>query len=177
MKQLVMCVLMLAFMACGATPKTESDRADLRRRAETTLQSMKAKDSTLQRLLDSGAGYVVFPEIGKGGLIAGGAYGRGVLYEHGQPTAFVELSQASLGAQIGAQTFSELVVFRQAFDVEKIKRGDYSLGANMSAVALTSGVAGTVDTSAAVAVFVVPRGGAMAELSVSGQRIKASPEG
>ena len=102
----------LAFAGCATAPKTASERSALDTRAEATLQSMRSADPGLDALLASAYGYAVFPEIGKGGLIAGAAYGRGVVYEKGRLTGYVELNQGSLGAQIGAQTFAELIVFR-----------------------------------------------------------------
>src|SRR5262245_25315938 len=139
MRQLLMCVLMMMFVACGGSPKTAAEQQDKFREANATLQSMLTRDPSLRPLLDQSAGYVVFPSIGKGGLVVGAAHGRGVLYEHGRPTGFVTLDQGSLGAQIGAQTFSELVVFRYAYDIAKLRGGSYSIGGNVSAVALTAG--------------------------------------
>jgi len=100
-----------------------------------------------------------------------------VLYQNGRRIGFVELNQGSLGAQIGAQTFSELIVFRDRFAVEKLKAGDFSLGANASAVMLVEGAASSADFAQGVAVFVEPRGGAMVEVSVSGQEINFVPAG
>jgi lipid-binding SYLF domain-containing protein len=163
--------------ACATAPKTADEKADLYVQADTTLRSMKNRDPGLAELLNRSAGYVVFPDIGKGGLIVGGAYGRGILYENGRRKGFVELNQASIGAQVGAQTFSELIVFTNPLDVSKLKMGDFSLGANVSAVALTTGAAASVDTNAGTYVFVVPKGGVMAELSVSGQKLNFEPAG
>lgn len=171
MRNLVLTMIAATTVACATAPDTQSERANLDRQAQATLQTMITKDPSLPRLLNESAGYAVFPSIGKGGFIAGGAYGRGVLYERGRRVGFVDLSQASIGAQIGGQTFAELIVFRTPFDVQRLKRGEFSLGANVSAVALTAGAAGSADTSGGVAVLVMPRGGLMAELSVSGQKI------
>jgi lipid-binding SYLF domain-containing protein len=145
--------------------------------AANTLDMMTTKDPSLRPVLTRAAGYAVFPEIGKGGFVAGAAHGRGVLYEGGLATGFVELQQASIGAQVGAQTFAELIVLDNAIDVQRLKDGKFSLGANASAVALSEGIAGATTTGDGVSVFVVPRGGAMAELSVSGQRIRYSRGG
>jgi lipid-binding SYLF domain-containing protein len=163
--------------ACGSTPDTPQEAANANQQANTALQMMINKDPSLPGLLESSAGYAVFPDIGKGGFIAGAAHGRGVLYEGGRPTGYVKLSQASLGAQIGAQTFTELIVFRSSYDVAKVKGNDYSLGGNVSAVVLTSGGAASTEFNNGVAVFVVPRGGAMAEVSLSGQKISFSKGG
>lgn len=166
-----------AMTACATAPKTQSDRDALVQQAETTLQTMRERDMNLDALLNQSAGYVVFPSVGKAGFVAGGAHGRGVLYENGRPTGFVQLSQASLGAQIGAQSFSELIVFQNRTLVNKLKQGQFTLGANASAVALTAGAARTAAFRNGVAVFVVPRGGAMAELSISGQKLSFQPAG
>ncbi len=163
--------------ACATAPKTADEKADLYVDADRTLGAMRARDPGLIELLERSAGYVVFPNIGKGAFVAGGAYGRGILYEDGRRQGFVELNQASIGAQIGAQTFSELIVFTNPLDVSKLKMGDYSLGANVSAVALTTGAAAAVDANTGTFVFIMPKGGVMAELSVSGQKLNFEPAG
>lgn len=170
-------VVTVALAACATAPKTQAERDTLAMRATATLRTMSAADPGLRPLLDTAHGYAVFPEIGKGGLIAGAAYGRGVVYEGGRLTGYVELNQGSFGAQIGAQTFSELIVFRDRGELERLKTGSFSLGGNASAVALTTGAAKSSRFVDGVAVFVMPRGGLMAELSVSGQKINFQPAG
>jgi lipid-binding SYLF domain-containing protein len=128
-------------------------------------------------MLRSAAAYVVFPDIAKGGFVAGGAYGRGILYERGQHAGFVELNQASVGAQVGAQSFAELIVFADPVDVAKLKQGAYSMSANASAVMLSEGAAASAQFKDGVAVFVVPDRGVMAELTISGQKLNYSSQG
>jgi len=170
-------VLILGLAACATAPKTASGRRDLEARAAVTLHTMQMKDPGLMNLLRSASGYAVFPEIGKGGVIVGAAYGRGVLYQDGKVAGFVELNQGSFGAQLGGQTFAELIVFRSEFDVQKLKAGDFSLGGNVSAVALTAGASKTASFDGGVAVFTMARGGLMAELTVSGQQLNYAPGG
>jgi lipid-binding SYLF domain-containing protein len=170
-------LVVIGSVACATAPKTPAAKRDLEANAAATLADMRARDGVLQSILDSSAGYVVFPEIGKGGAIVGAAYGRGILYEHGRKVGFVELNQGSIGAQLGGQTFSELIVFKDRFEVDKVKAGDFSLGANASAVVLTTGAAAGAQFVDGVAVFTVPRGGLMAELSVSGQKLNFQPRG
>src|SRR4029453_18146816 len=90
---------------CSTAPKTSEERESLRSEASAATKAMTAKDRSLSRVLDRSVGYVVFPNVGKGGAIAGGAYGRGVLYEQGRPNGFVELNQASIGAPAGGQNY------------------------------------------------------------------------
>jgi lipid-binding SYLF domain-containing protein len=169
--------LTLGIGACATAPKTVSERNDLEASADATLTSMTARDPGLADLLGSAYGYAVFPDIGKGGVIVGAAYGRGVLYEHGHPIGYLELNQGSIGAQLGGQTFAELVVFRDRFAVERLKAGTFELGANASAVALQAGAAASATFTDGLAVFTLPHGGLMAELSVSGQKLNYQPRG
>src|SRR5262245_6880140 len=105
-------ILFLAVTACATAPKTTAEKQNLEASAQTTIQAMKSRDSSLEPLLMSSAGYAVFPEIGKAGMLVGGAHGRGVLFQRGYPIGYVQLNQASIGAQLGAQTFAELLVFK-----------------------------------------------------------------
>jgi lipid-binding SYLF domain-containing protein len=169
--------LMAGIAACATAPKTQQDQQNLEADARATLDAMRARDPGLQQLLDASAGYVVLPRVGKGGAIAGGAFGRGVLFENGQATGWVSLSQASLGAQLGGQEFAELIVLEHDVDVQRLRDGRFSLGANASAVAVTQGAAASTRFADGTAVFVMPRGGLMAELSISGQQLNFEPRG
>jgi lipid-binding SYLF domain-containing protein len=162
---------------CATAPRTSSEQQSLEARASTTLDEMSAREPALAGMLSSAAGYAVFPDIGKGGALVGGAFGRGVLFQGGQPVGFVKVEQASIGAQLGAQTFAELLVLPDDFAVERLKRGELTLGADVGAVVLTSGAIARAQISDGVQVFVLPRGGLMAELSLSGQRIQYEPRG
>jgi len=177
MKKISLTVMMLAFCACATAPKTASDKASLDDNATATLSTMVRKDPGLDARLRSSVGYAVFPSIGKGGFIAGAAYGRGVLYQHGQKVGYVELNQGSIGAQIGAQTFAELIVFVDPNKVAQLKAGKFSVDANVSGVILTAGAAAQASFNNGVGIFLMPKGGAMAELSVSGQKINFEPQG
>ena len=163
------CVSVVA--ACSHAPKSGEEAAALQQRARGTTNEMIARDPGLSDVLRSSAGYAVFPSIGKGAFIVGGAYGKGVLFEHGRVTGYVDISQASVGASLGGQTFSELVVLRDPIDVARMKRGEYAVGANAGVVVLTTGAATSGTLTQGATVFVMPKGGAMVDISVSGQKI------
>ena len=46
---------------------------------------------------DHSYGYAVFPSIGKGGLIIGGAHGTGRVYQNGQYVGDTSMTQVSIG--------------------------------------------------------------------------------
>jgi lipid-binding SYLF domain-containing protein len=157
--------------ACATAPQSASEQHTLQAKATTTIGEMTAKDPNLHTVLSHSTAYVVFPEIGKAGFIVGGGFGRGVLYEHGTPTGYVKLTQLSGGLEAGAQGMAELIVLNDPSAVAKVKAGEFTLGANLNAVVVRTGAAAAARFVDGVAVFQMPRGGLMAEASVSGQKL------
>jgi lipid-binding SYLF domain-containing protein len=169
-------VLIGALLAgCASAPKTPAERAQLEQDAAMRLEAMLQKDVSLRPLLDRSAGYIVFPEVSEGGFIAGGAGARGVVYERGVPTGWAQLSRVSVGAQVGGQKYAELVAVRDPFTFSKIKSGNLNVGGQASATILRAGAAAATNFGEnGVAVVIDPIGGAMVNVSVSGQRIRAT---
>lgn len=168
-------ILFAACAACSTSPDSDADKSSLSSSTSASLDGFKAEDPSLQQLLDKAAGWAVFPEVGKAGFVVGGSYGRGEVFENGKKIGFADIKQATFGLQIGAQTFSELVIFLKKEDLAKFKQGEFSLNANLSAVAIKPGAAGTSDTGKGVIVFVRTSGGLMAEAAVGGQVFKFAP--
>jgi lipid-binding SYLF domain-containing protein len=114
--------------------------------------------------------------VGKGGLIAGGAYGRGEVYQGGEMIGFADLSQATIGAQAGGQEFSELIAFESQNALDGFKQNKLRFAANASAVALKSGTAKSARYDDGVAVFIRPTGGLMVEAAIGGQSFSYLPK-
>jgi lipid-binding SYLF domain-containing protein len=168
--------LLAAVSACATAPKTEAGRDDLKDAASAALKEMKAQDPSLGGFLAGSSGYVVFPHIGKGGYIFGGGYGRGIAYRHGTSFGYADITQASVGLQIGGQSFMQVLAFESPGDVARFTEGKFALTANASAVILKSGAAATTRYDSGVAVFLQPIGGAMVEAAVGGQQYSFRPE-
>lgn len=145
-------------------------------KAQKALADFKKADPKMQRFLDASAGYVVIPTVGKGGLGIGGARGTGVLYEDGKVTALVTLTQLSIGLQAGGQAYSEFIFFEDEATLENFKRGNYELGAQASAVAVTAGASADANFNQGMAIFTKAKGGLMAEAAVGGQKFKVEPK-
>lgn len=156
-------------------PKTEAKRSALQEQAEATVQTMVAKDPSLKPTLERAYGYAVFPTVAQGGAIVGGATGRGVAYQQGKMVGYVELNQASVGAQLGGQTFSELLVFDDAGAFANLKTDTFGFGGDASAVGVTEGAAASARFENGVAAFVMPQGGLMLNLSLNGQKLDYTP--
>lgn len=162
----------VAIVGCSTAPQSVSGQQDLNHSAQAALNEAFRRDPSLRQTLDRSAGYAVFPTVGQGGLIVGGGYGKGVLYEKGQMTGYCDISSLSAGAKIGGKEFSQIVVFETERPLAEFKNGQFTLGADASAVALRKGVAGSTQFKDNVAVFVYDQGGLMADASIGGQSFR-----
>ncbi len=137
---------------------------------------IKEKAPNIQKFFDSSVGYAVFPSVGKGGFVIGGAFGRGLVIVNEHVDGYTSLSQATIGAQVGGQKYSQFIFFKDQTALDNFKRGNFEFGAQASAVAITASA--SVDTSydAGVAVFTNASGGLMAEATIGGQRFSYTPK-
>lgn len=175
MKKLLISAFVMAFafsstLAFSGWDKDESVELDAK--AKQALAEFTAKDPSVQSFIDQSVGYVVIPTVGKAGFGIGGARGKGVLYENGAVTAVVTLSQLSIGFQWGGQAYSEFLFFQDTPTLNDFKQGNYELGAQASAVAVTAGVSADAAFVNGMAIFTRAKGGLMYEASVGGQKFK-----
>ena len=115
----------------------------------------------------------MFPSVGKGGFGIGGARGTGLLKgADGETLAVVTLTQLTIGFQAGGQAYSEFIFFEDDLALQNFIRGNYELGAQVSAVAVTAGASADAHFNDGIAVFTIAKGGLMYEASVGGQKFK-----
>jgi lipid-binding SYLF domain-containing protein len=167
---LVLTIVSGLMAGCATAPTARSEREALVTEAASALKRMNAEDPGTVALVRRGYGYALYPTVTKGGLGVGGARGQGVLYEQARHTAYCDLTQATVGLQAGAQTFSELLVFESKAALDRFKAGQLAFAADASAVVLKTGVAADLSFVDGVAVVVSPIGGAMVEAAVGGQQ-------
>jgi lipid-binding SYLF domain-containing protein len=166
-----MAVAMLALgTSCWAWGTDEIEEYDAK--AKEAIAEFKKSDPSVQSFFDKAVGYVVIPTVGKAGFGIGGARGKGILYEGGAPTALITLTQLSFGFQWGGQAYSEFIFFEDATALANFKRGNYELGAQASAVAITAGASADMNFNGGIAIFTQAKGGLMYEASVGGQKFK-----
>ncbi|MEM7682631.1 MAG: lipid-binding SYLF domain-containing protein [Planctomycetota bacterium] len=171
------CFLFLAVLSmvgmslgCSTAPKTAEGRAALVSQARAALGSFESKNPAVYGAYrDTSAGVAVFPQIGKAGFWVGGAYGQGVLLVDDQVAGYCEVTQGSIGLQLGAQSFTEVIFFETDSAVERFKSSQLEFSANASAVALNADVGAAADFDNGVAVFILDAAGLMYEASIGGQ--------
>ncbi len=142
--------------------------------------------------------YAVFPTIGEGGFIVGGAHGKGRVYVHGKLVGDTTMTQLSAGFQAGGKAYSQIVFFEDKRALDEFESGSFEFAAGVSAVAITAGASASAGTTGAVsgasggkkdatttsggyqkgmAVFTIAKGGLMYTATVAGQKFTYTPRG
>jgi lipid-binding SYLF domain-containing protein len=174
LRKVVTTLAALAVTAVLANTGRAAD-SDLKTASQQALQAFEAKDPSLKQTLDSAAGYAIFPSIGEGAFIVGGAHGKGLVFEKGKAIGEVTMTKATIGAQAGGQSFSELIVFQTPEALRDFKSSDFEMSAGVTAVVSAEGASQNAKFSQGVAVFTLPKKGAMAAAAVGGQKFKFEP--
>ena len=165
--------LAIALVAASAIAAWDEDEAaELDGKAQEALAAFKEADDKVKDLFDASPGYVVIPTVGKGGIGIGGARGKGLLYEGGEATAIITLTQLSFGFQWGGQAYSEFIIFEDDLTLANFKKGNFELNAQASAVAVTAGASADASFNDGMAIFTQEKGGLMYEAAVGGQKFK-----
>jgi len=136
---------------------------------------LEQADPGLTRLFDGSAGYAVFATVGKGAVGIGGAHGSGVLFEKGTAIGKATLTQVTVGLQLGGQAYTEVIFFENAKSLADFKKGEFTMAAQVSAVAAAAGASANARYVDGVSVFTLAKGGVMAEASVGGQKFSYLP--
>lgn len=160
----------LVLSACSTAPRSVEGRADIRQDSDGAVIKAKANDPSMTKVLNDAHGSAVFPKIGKGAVGVGGAYGKGVLFQDGQVVGYCDVSQASVGLQLGAQTYTEIICFEDQKSFDRFKTGNFAFDAQATAVALKSGAGANAKYSNGVAVFTMDEAGLMLEAAIGGQK-------
>ncbi len=138
--------------------------------------AIKKADPGIEAFFNNAAGYAVFPSVGKGGFIIGGAYGKGLVIVDEKIDGYTSMTQGTIGLQAGGQKYSQFIFFKDDTAIGHFKRGNFELGAQASAVAITAGASADAAYDSGVAIFTHAAGGLMFEGSVGGQKFKYSPK-
>lgn len=154
------------------------------------------KSDAVKPFFNEAYGYAVFPTVGKGGIVLGGAYGAGRVYRQGVITGTATLMKVNLGFQLGGQAFSQIIFFQDKRAYDEFTSDNFEFDASLSAVVLTVGAQAQTSTQGntagaslgpatgtqaetsytkGMAVFIHAKGGLMYEVSVGGQKFTFTP--
>jgi lipid-binding SYLF domain-containing protein len=180
----ILALALFALPASSAWADSCSDTANLFRKAGQSGQFFK-----------TAYGYAVFPTIGKGGVVIGGAYGKGCVYAQGKRVGDTSMTQLSIGFQLGGQGYSEIIFFADERAFKEFTGGNFEFGADATAVAITYAAGASAKSTGAsagasvtkneattagqyhkgMATFYIVKGGLMYEAAVAGQKFSYRP--
>ena len=140
-------------------------------------------------------GYAVFPTVGEGAFIVGGAGGKGGVFIHGRQVGEATLAQVSVGFQAGGQAYSEIIFFEDKRAADEFESGHFEFGGDVGVVAITAAAQASAATNGqeagasggekdarttghyykGMAVFTIAKGGLMYQAAVAGQKFSYKP--
>ena len=87
------------------------------------------------------------------------------------------MTQVNIGAQIGGQSFAELILFRDQYALTRFETGQTTFDARATAVAAASGAGTAANYQYGVMVFTLPLDGLMVQAAIGGQHFTFAPAG
>jgi len=163
----------LSMPSLKAQDKEKTDK--LVAEAREARSQFVSTDNLMESLFNSSAGYVIFPNVGKGAIGVGGAAGNGIVFEKGNAVGSAKMKQVSVGFQFGGQVYREVIFFQDQASLNRFKQNKFEFSAQASAVAVTKGASTNVKYRNGVLVFTQEKGGLMYEASIGGQKFSYKP--
>ncbi|MEG6552045.1 YSC84-related protein, partial [Desulfocurvibacter africanus] len=148
--------------------------AELDASAEDSLQRLRADVPAAKDLLKRSAGALVFPKVYKAGFIVGGEIGEGALRAGNKTLDYYNISAASYGLQIGAQSMTLILLFMEKAALDKFRAGSgWEVGNDMSVAVVDQGEAKGLSSTTfdkPVVAFVLDQKGLMANMALEGTK-------
>jgi len=162
----------LLLMFTGSLSAQTSEQKEVIHDAELAKVAFTKNNPNMTELFANSEGYAIFPNVGKGAYIVGGAAGNGAVYEKGKLVGMAKLKQLDIGLQIGGQAFRQVIFFQTKTELDRFKEGKFELSGTASAVVLEEGKAKSLEFRDGIAIATMPKAGAMIEVSVGGQKFE-----
>jgi lipid-binding SYLF domain-containing protein len=171
MKKIKLIIATLAVSALVLLPRAlNAQDKDIKQDSKEAKVAFLKSDASMQRLFDNSYAYAIFPNVGKGAVVVGGAGGNGIVYHHGKIIGQANMVQATVGAQAGGEAYREVIFFENKDALDRFKDNKVEFSGQVSAVVVKSGASANVKYREGVSVFTEEKGGLMAEASVGGQK-------
>jgi len=168
-------ITLFSILAMIAFAQSEKKVQEIIEDSKEAKEDFLEGDWQMKKHFSESYGYVIYPNVGKGGIGIGGAAGNGVAYEQGKMVGMAKLSQLSIGFQWGGQAYREVIFFESKKEMDRFKENKVELSAQVSAVAVTAGASADAKYVDGVMVFTMQKGGLMYEAAVGGQKFKFNP--
>lgn len=178
---LLLSALTLLTVSCASGPGgsealvSNTDARKIESASRSALANLYSTNPKAKELGNSAQGILVFPKITKGGLVVGGAWGDGALYQRGEATGYYRSIAASYGLQAGLQQYGYALFLMDDKAMQSLnKTGGWEIGSAPGIAVLDKGWSGSYSTNTLKkgtnAVFFDQKG-LMAGLGMQGTKI------
>jgi len=175
--RLALIVPVLLLGVSTASARRNKDKDEIAEGVQQVKKDWQAKDNTFDKTLKKAYAYAIFPEVGKGGFIVGASHGAGEVYQKGKLIGHAKMTQTTVGAQVGGQTYAEVILFQNKAALDRFKANRFEGTAAATAIGGKKGAAKASKYKDGVAIMVLPKKGAMAEAAGGGQKFAFEPIG
>lgn len=175
LRLLILATLVSTLVACS-WPYIPTDMPSQQERDKA--QHTVAEFSELAQLAPffaEAVAYAVYPDAFRASTGFGGGYGSGWLFRDGDIVGRTTMFQISVGANIGAQWYRQILFFKTEDALRRWQRGTFAFAGEAGAAAGTWGAAASPSFNTEVALFTELRGGLLVELSVATHRYEYAP--
>jgi lipid-binding SYLF domain-containing protein len=158
-----------------AAPAWAETAAEIDAGVEAARDACAANVAGCEAAAEKAQGMLVFPKVTKGAIGVGGSYGEGALIVDDKPAGYYSTAAASIGLQLGGETFSQIIMFMTPAALEGFRNSSgWEAGANAKVTMIDQGKAADIRSIIAdnpVVAFVFGQQGLMGDLSVEGAKI------
>lgn len=170
-KKILLLSLLFSFLSLEARQKEVFDKEQAENlRYNKTIRAFMKDNKTITALVNDSYAYVVFPSVGKGGAILGGAYGEGRVYRRGMWVGDTTMTQYTIGLQVGGQAYSEMIFLMSRDAFNRYKQGGFTSSTQSSLVPFYLGISGDVNIANDILVYTSSTGGLMLEATTGTQQ-------
>ena len=152
-----------------------SNRAELERDSRLALNSLLANIPQARVLSEKAVAILVFPKVTKAGLVVGGQYGEGVLWQNDKAIGFYNTAGASFGFQAGAQQYGYALFFMKESALNALTRAEgFEVGVGPSVVVMDQGMSYQKSTTTLqddIYAFIFGQKGLMAGVGIQGNKL------
>lgn len=171
MKRWLPLVLALVLPCPAAGLEWQADPNDkLQVAVQRTVEQFLDQRPELGAYFEQAWGYAVFPRVLKGGAMFGAAWGKGLVIEQDRLVGRCSQFLASLGAQLGGQSYRQVILFRNESAMDTFKTGRIEFEGRASVVVLTAGASVDPANLPDVAIFTLTESGLMFEAAAAGAK-------
>ncbi len=160
----------LAIQGCALGPQRGSPIGDFEHGKAEQARAGFMDDERLAPFFEQSKIIAVYPTNVRAGMGFGGAYGYGLVYKDGEVVGRSRMYQISVGANLGAQVYRQILFFKTEQAFESLMAGLMEFAGQANVAVATLGMSSTPSFNNEVALFTQLQSGLLIEGSVGAHR-------